>query len=98
MAERLKPYKTNEWYPVRLDIDVAGQTFDLSISGQKALTAGKFHHPVESVERLEMRTGFYRRENQYPHVHDIRKTGPIYTDGDEKVAECVVYVDDLKIR
>ncbi len=94
------PSKWGIWHDVEVTFDVAKQQYDLSIGGKKIIDDGAFYQKVSSLERIEMRTGFYRRELQHEHVHHPEEDqwGPIYVHGDDKKTECVVYIDDLRVR
>ncbi len=52
-------------HTVRLDIDVASQTYSLTLNDEVILKKVPFFEPVSSVERLEFRTGPYRLTNAY---------------------------------
>lgn len=91
-------YKENRWYKYEIDLDAEMKTYSVSIDGDQKLTDVSFYqNNIESLERIEFRTGFYRREDSRPYLHFIKKEY-IQPGADEPGPKHVVYIDDLFIE
>lgn len=89
-------FKTGEWREIRLVIDARSGRYDLLVDGEPRLTGARFYQDVHTVERIELRTGFYRRETQHEHIH--RSEGaPFFARPDAPVHEIEVLIDHLVI-
>lgn len=92
------PHKRTLWYTIELTFDTAKQQFSMVVDGKPIVENGSFYQKVASLERLEFRTGAYRREAQYEHIHEVDYEGPFFVRGDQKRTECVVYIDDVQVK
>lgn len=63
--EFLKRLTPGEDYRIGIDIDVKANRYTLSLNGEILLANVALYEKVESVERLEFRTGMYRMDNLY---------------------------------
>ncbi|QGQ99470.1 hypothetical protein EHS13_33730 [Paenibacillus psychroresistens] len=88
--------EANHWYSFQLDIDVERFVYDLSINGELVMKDARLATWVFAVERLEFRTGPYRREDARPYQDE-----PVYTEGllacDYPEPLAVYHVDNVKI-
>ncbi len=69
VLRHLKRLENGQDYRFRLEVDVDQQQYDLYLNDEALLQAAPFREPVESLERLEFRTGAYRQRNK--HRYDL---------------------------
>ena len=69
VLRHLKRLENGQEYRFRLEVDVDQQQYDLYLNDEALLQAAPFREPVESLERLEFRTGAYRQRNK--HRYDL---------------------------
>jgi hypothetical protein len=63
-------YKEGAWYNVVLDVNARQKTYSVTLNGRVAVANAPFYREdVATVERLEFRTGHYRREDSRPYFH-----------------------------
>jgi hypothetical protein len=93
----LTPYEANQWYDVRLDVDAANGTFDISLGGKQVATTAAFAEFVKSVERISFRTGPHR---EGPTLQTTTAGQPDQTNPNPDVPEpeAVFYIDDVTIE
>ena len=91
------PYHAGDWHAVALTVDVATQTFDVSIDGKPVAADGAFAEYVESVERISFRTGEERTE---PTLKSVTAETEDVTDPDPDVRAplAVFQIDDVRIN
>jgi hypothetical protein len=53
----LRSYQADQWYDIKIRLDVAKQSFDVSLDGKEAVSKAAFAEYVKSVERISFRTG-----------------------------------------
>jgi hypothetical protein len=96
------PIRVGEWISVRLKFDCSKQMYDLYVNGKLKIKDIAYQHESRSLERLVFRTGPYRNFVN-PEVIDGQPScsGMLTEDmpgGDEKVALCVYWIDDVKTK
>jgi hypothetical protein len=91
-------YEEGRWHEFEMALDARAQTYSLSLDGDQKLTDEPFHRDnVGSLERIELRTGFYRREDSIPYIHLV-ETEYAQPSADEPVRASTILIDDLSIR
>jgi hypothetical protein len=92
-------FRANEWYAVVIEVDVRSKRYSLSLNGETLIEAGALAHRdgVESVERLELRTGAYRLNTILPYEAE-----PLMNDGlpgsEVQSPRSEYHVDDVVIQ
>lgn len=65
-------YREDAWLHFVIEVDARRQRYSVTLNGRRALADAAFYgRGIETVERLEFRTGFYRREDSRPYYHFI---------------------------
>jgi hypothetical protein len=89
------PLVQGQWHNVIVLVDCAQQRYDLAVEGQLIAVQAPFVEAVDAVERLEFRTGSYRREDR----QRLPCPGAYLTDdlpgADEPVAETICDIADV---
>lgn len=87
------------WYNFQVKLDAVKKTYDLNLNGKLCLSQAKFYwnQTSSSVERLEFRTGAYRRENTYEHSQEPSKDTGL-PNADEPSSPVKFYIDDVIIK
>jgi hypothetical protein len=93
---RMPKYEINQWTHISIKLNAKKQTYNLLINDEIILEDAMFYQEAKSLERIEFRTGFYRREVQYGHIHQP-ESGPVFSAPDEKFPGCTVLIDDVII-
>jgi len=84
-------YQAGIWYTIKIHADVTAQEYGLYIDDKTVITGAGFADSVDSVERIEFRTGKYRLdEDRYGY-----NEGADYPDADEAVEKAVFDIDDF---
>ena len=87
-------YQTGMWYKIKIRADVTAQQYDLHINDNGVITGAEFADSVDSVERIEFRTGKYRTDEfRYGHSE-----GYDYPDADKPVPAAVFDVDNVSTK
>jgi hypothetical protein len=90
-------YTENKWVAFEIKVDVTAGTYSLKLNGKPVVTNSSLAIKVDSVERLEFRTGLYRlqdfarRPTQRPYATNF------LANADLMVNEAVFDVDDVLI-
>jgi hypothetical protein len=95
--------QTGTWYDVAMKLNVASQTYGLSVNGKEAISDIPFAEKVNSLERIVFRTGPYRGYVPPEHVDDaMPKPAGLESEdlpgADEKAPLCVYWIDDVSIQ
>ena len=97
LVSSLPRYKPGSWMKFRLEVDTRIGRTDVYLNGELVLAGAQFYQDATSIERLELRTGYYRRELQHEHLH--RPDGaPLFARPDLEVALSEVWLDNLSVR
>ncbi|MHC4620731.1 MAG: hypothetical protein ACYTEQ_23535 [Planctomycetota bacterium] len=83
-------YQANTWYTIEIRVDVTKQEYDLYIDGSEILIGAGFAESVDSVERIEFRSGRYRLQDWVPRITDQD-----LPNADEPVPLAVFDIDDV---
>ena len=84
-------YQADTWYTIKIHVDVTAKAYDLYIGNDKVLTGAGFAESVDSVERIEFRTGEYRMTRDTPG----HSSGDDYPNADEPLPLAVFDIDDV---
>jgi hypothetical protein len=84
-------YQADTWYTIKIRVDVTARVYDLYIDNDKVLTGAGFADSVDSIERLEFRTGEYRLTRDTPGHSE----GDDYPNADEPLPLAVFDIDDV---
>lgn len=97
--EFVQPYPRKKWIPIEIRLDAVGKKFDLLVNGRQYLSNAAFYQKqAETVERIEFRSGHYRRENNVVYLHKIKKEIVMPMADDPMPIKSVYAIDDLKIE
>jgi hypothetical protein len=91
----LTNYRPETWYDFSVKANVDTDLFDVTLNGKPVLKNSEFLDPVESLERISLRTGPYRIE---PVLRTPKSPGKDVPEPDEPVPPAVFCIDDLEIQ
>jgi len=96
------PIEKHKWYNVLLDINAITQTYSVKVDGKAVVENINFDSKVESLERLEIRTGPYRGMVSPKIIDSPLATAGYETEdlpgGDTKSLKSEYLIDDLIIK
>lgn len=99
----ISPYRisTGQWYTVTLQLDCESQSYSMEVNGDLAVEELDFAQPVESLERLVIRTGPYRGDaRKWLAENSEPKSAGLYREdlagSDTKVAPSRYFIDDVR--
>jgi hypothetical protein len=94
------PVSAREWSQVRLDLDCAAGTYDLTLNGKEAASKVRFAEQVDTVERIVFRTGLWRGDVRAIFVEGEHATlGYTREDlagADQRVPLSVYWIADVR--
>jgi len=91
----LASYRPGQWYEFEVRANVEAADFTILLNGKPVLEGAEFLDPVDSLERLILRTGPFR---EAPTLRDPKSPGADLPNADERVPEAIFYIDDVVIE
>jgi hypothetical protein len=92
----LTSFQADQWYDIKLSLDVAKQCFDVSLGGKEVVSKAAFAEYVKSVERISFRTGARR---DAPTLKTSTDATPdcVTPNPDLPEPPAVYHIDDVRI-